>query len=148
MPVRVAIPSDASQLRDLAVSLSRYYLDAATEQLPSWLRDTLTLSAFVKRLSSGDYQTYVFEEGGRVYGYISIEGDSYLYHLFVDERHHGRGIARSLWEQVRANSRATHYSLRSSLYAVPVYRRFGFRESGPVGGKQGVEFQPMELELE
>lgn len=147
MPVRVAIPSDATQLRDLAVSLSPFYLGSPNDQPPPWLSDTLTLSAFVKRLSSSDYLTYVYEEGGRVYGYISIEAGCHVYHLFVEERHHGRGIARMLWERVRENSQTTHYFLRSSLYAVPVYRRFGFRESGPVGQQGGVEYQPMELEI-
>lgn len=35
-------------------------------------------------------------------------------------------------------------SVRSSIYAVPVYKRFGFLESGPAGSKDGVSFEPME----
>jgi predicted GNAT family N-acyltransferase len=45
-------------------------------------------------------------------------------------------------------TQSNRFTLRSSLYAVPIYKRFGFSESGPVGTKDGISFQPMELRRE
>ena len=63
--------------------------------------------------------------------------------------HQGRGIARRLWERVRAEALAAgatgEFTVNSSLAAVAVYRRFGFRETGPCRREAGVAFVPMRL---
>jgi predicted GNAT family N-acyltransferase len=42
-------------------------------------------------------------------------------------------------------SDSSHFVVRSSIHAVPVYEKFGFVIKGPVSVKDGIAFQPMEL---
>ena len=145
MSIRQAVREDVPQIADLVRSLAHYYLDSPDAVLPSWLNDTLTDDAFLMRITSREYSNFVFDVADSVVGYIAIKEPGHLYHLFVSERFQGNGISRQLWEHVKENSGSTVFTVRSSLYAVPVYKRFGFSESGPAGIKDGVSFQPMEL---
>ncbi|WP_299198695.1 GNAT family N-acetyltransferase [uncultured Amphritea sp.] len=146
MSIRIAVESDVLQIADLVASLSHFYLDEPGQELPFWFRESITEAAFAARVSSPEYLNFVFEEAGVLIGYISIKGGNHLYHLFVAEAFQGRGISRLLWLHAKERSQSKSFSLRSSLYAVPVYKRFGFVESGPVGSKDGISFQPMELD--
>jgi len=146
--IRRAIEADVSKVAVLVKSLAHYYLNEPNGELPSWLADTLTYEAFTSRISSAEYLNFVFEEAGSIVGYIAIKKPGHLYHLFVAEECHGQGVSRLLWEHAKRHCQCNCFSLRSSIYAVPVYKRFGFSESGPVGTKDGVSFQPMELRHE
>jgi GNAT superfamily N-acetyltransferase len=66
----------------------------------------------------------------------------------VSEQYQGQGIARALWENITTHCACRSYVVQSSLNAVPVYKRFGFIESGAVAEKDGLQFQPMELNHE
>jgi len=144
MSIRKASITDIPQMADLAKSLAHYYLNDPSRELPAWFADTLTYEAFASRLSSTEYFNFVYEVDGSLMAYISINRNGHLYHLFVAEQFQRKGISRLLWECAKESCQCNSYSLRSSLYAIPVYKRFGFTESGPVGTKDGVSFQPME----
>lgn len=145
MSIRIATNEDVTQIVQLVSSLSHYYLNDSSNELPSWLSETLKANAFFERISSTEYINFVFEQSGMIVGYISLKGGSYLYHLFVSEKFQGNGIACQFWQHAKENSQANSYSLRSSIFAVPVYKRFGFTEIGPVGTKDGISFQEMKL---
>lgn len=145
MKIRVAVKSDAEAIRGLVASLSHFYLQGGARTLPEWFAMTLTVDEFEKRLKANDFYSLVCEEGGRIVGYISMKNKFHLYHLFVSEKYQGKGIARALWSQVVMQFGIARYTVRSSLYAVPVYKAFGFMETGPVQTKDGIAFQPMEL---
>ena len=147
MSIRLATEKDVSRIADLVASLAPYYLDESLKELPLWFSDSLSASAFSVRISSSEYMNFVFEEAGAIAGYISLKGKSHLYHLFVSKEYQGKGIARLLWQHAKECSQANSFFLRSSLYAVPIYKRFGFVESGPPGTKDGISFQPMELQI-
>ena len=145
MSIRQAIETDVVKISSLVKSLAHFYLDAPENELPVWLSQTLTESAFSERISSESYKNYVYEKDMEIIGYISLKKPNHLYHLFVSERFQGKGIARLLWEHLKKNDPSASFFLRSSVYAIPVYKRFGFFESGDLGQKDGVSFQPMEL---
>jgi len=145
MSIRPATSSDAPRLRSLVTDLSRFYLRDPDATLPAWLASSLSEAEFVGRLTSNDYDNYVYELYGEVVAYISIKRPGHLYHLFVDESHQGEGIARLLWEHASKQSKVCTYTVRSSINAIPVYKRFGFVESASAGEKDGVLYQPMEL---
>lgn len=145
MSIRIATEMDAPQIASLVASLAHYYLSDPDEALPAWFRETINHSAFIYRINSPEYLNYVFEEAGVITGYVSLKGNSHLYHLFVSEESQGKGRSRLLWQHVKECSRSNKYTVRSSLYAVPFYKRFGFIESGPVSDKDGISFQPMEF---
>lgn len=145
MKIRAALLKDAQPIRELVLSLAQYYLDDKGSRLPEWFVDTLNLASFEDRLLSPEFKNYLLEDDSRVVGYVSIRNNDHIYHLFVSEDYQGRGLARRLWEYARQQSDADQFWLRSSLHAVPVYKRFGFTESGEVGVRDGISYQPMRL---
>ena len=145
MNVRTAVINDAKEISYLVASLSQFYLKNKGNELPEWFNKTLTQSEFSKRIQSSEYSNFVYEIDGEIIGYIAMKGDSHLFHLFVSKKHQGKGLSRKLWEFAISECVATVYTLRSSLYAVPIYKKFGFTESAVAGEKDGIGFQPMEL---
>ncbi|MBV1910485.1 MAG: GNAT family N-acetyltransferase [Kangiellaceae bacterium] len=77
-------------------------------------------------------------------GYISIKNPDYLFHLFVAEQHQGKKIATKLWQHSKRALGASRYTVLSSFYAIPVYIKLGFTESGPSASRDGIGYQPME----
>ncbi|WP_204378398.1 GNAT family N-acetyltransferase [Agaribacterium haliotis] len=80
-------------------------------------------------------------------GISLLKKPNHLHHLFVSEEFQGNGISRILWQHVQQHVKCDSFTLRSSIYAVPVYKKFGFTESAAVQTKGGISFQPMELLL-
>lgn len=145
MSIRAANQNDVPQICSLVISLSHFYLKSEEGVLPCWFSETLTESAFLDRISNAEYQNLVYEVQGKVVGYLALKGNSHLYHLFVSESHQGKGISRSLWQHVLNECKTEKYTLRSSLFAIPIYQKFGFRVVGEAGEKDGIGFQSMEM---
>lgn len=145
MEIRPARVEDSPGIRALVCSLCHYYLSDESSDLPAWFLQTLELDEFERRISSAEFLTFVCIDAGAVVGYIAFKGSSHLYHLFVAETHQGKGIAKNLWNHGMSKTGCDIYSVRSSLYAVPVYENFGFVKSGPEASKDGIGYQPMSV---
>ena len=145
MNIRKASISDAIKIRDLVSSLSHFYLEGDNTSLPDWFSDTLEISEFENRLKSDDFINLVCVLNEEIVGYISIKGSSHVYHLFVAEQHQGKGISKELWNHATSELDVSVYTVRSSIFAVPVYKNFGFKASGAIASKDGIQFQSMEF---
>jgi len=143
MKIRKAEITDIDGVAELVRSLSHYYLEERQEKLPIWFSNTLKDSSFSDRFTSIEYHNYVAEVDGIVVGYISIKNGFHLYHLFVSPNYHNQGIAKSLWQFCVGKLMINSCTVRSSLYAVPVYSKFGFKTADAVAYKDGIGFQPM-----
>lgn len=64
--------------------------------------------------------------------------------FFVDGNHHGQGIGRRLWNTVLAENTSPVITVHSSLYAVDVYKKFGFVVTGEIQEDEGIKYVPME----
>ncbi len=144
MSIRKVAEQDINDIRALIRSLSHYYLSNKNDELPRWFLNTLTFEQLLDRINSDDFIHVLYILEGEIVGYIAIKTDGHVYHLFVSERAQGQGIAKALWTHVKLECKCESYTVRSSIYAVPVYKSFGFVESGSVGTKDGISFQPME----
>lgn len=145
MSIRKAVVTDAIEIKKLVASLSHYYLENSSASLPQWFSNTLEIAEFEQRLSSSEFIHYVYIQNNIIVGYIAIKVGSHVYHLFVSEACQGQGIARKLWAWVETKLTARVITVRSSVYAVPVYKAFGFQASGLSASKEGIGFQAMEL---
>lgn len=145
MNIREAITEDATQIKELVVGLSHFYLSANDETLPKWLSSTLELREFESRLKNNEFTNLVCENNKNIIGYISIKNKNHIYHLFVSQEHQRKGIAKKLWEKAKILCQSSTYTVRSSLYAVPVYEHFGFSKSNGIETKDNLQFQAMEL---
>lgn len=151
MRIRLATPADAEAISALILSVSRYFTlhpdGAGAEEFLA----TLSPDAIHGYLSSPDFVYRVAEDEGGLAGVVAVRENRHLYHLFVAPAGHRRGLARRLWTE--AMEAALHagnpgeFTVNSSLYALPVYERFGFVATGPRVETMGIAFVPMRLVL-
>ncbi len=151
MNIRQADHRDSAAISALARSLSEKYVtpgmpeSAATAFLGSMMPEGID-----NNLRNG-YRYHVAVVNGRIVGTIGINGNSHVYHLFVSEEFHRRGIARRLWDVAKnacmAAGNNEGFTVNSSTYAQPVYERLGFvAQSGPQE-RDGVISIPMKMNL-
>ena len=85
------------------------------------------------------YGAFIGEE---LVGVIATRnGGKHIALFFVDGKHHRQGIGKQLFDAVQVDE----MTVNSSLYAVPVYHKLGFRDTGTEQAVNGVRFIPMEL---
>ena len=147
MNIRLANAGDVETISKLVLSLSRYYLKSCQDELPPWFVSMLSSDAFLKRLHTPSNTTLVGELNEEVVAYGAMNGSHKLYHLFVLERFHGEGLSRKMWTALTAACPSDYYELNASVYAIAVYEKFGFIKVGNQQEKDGIQFQPMILNL-
>ena len=89
---------------------------------------------------------YYFDN--EIAGVISTRDVSHISLLFVDKKYHRKGIAKSLFSEVltelKQNPDVTKITVNSSPYAVEVYKKLGFNQTGEKQERDGIIFVPME----
>ena len=144
---RRADENDAKHLRDLVSSLSHFYLPQDNLKLPHWFSTSIGFEQFETRLESTEFTNIVAEIDHCIVGYISIQQNNHLYHLFVSQKYQEKGIARQLWTEAQKTCSSSKYTVNSSTYAIPVYEKFGFVAVGSTREKDGIKYQLMEFTI-
>jgi GNAT superfamily N-acetyltransferase len=142
---RRADKDDAQHLRNLVSSLSHFYLSQDNLDLPQWFSASIGLDQFEARLESAEFTNIIAEIDNYIVGYISIQENNYLYHLFVAQKYQRKGIARQLWIEVQKTCSSLKYTVNSSIYAIPIYEKFGFIALESIREKDGIKYQLMEF---
>jgi 8-oxo-dGTP diphosphatase len=124
--------------------------DYSTEGVQEFL-EYVQPDALLQR-SLGTHFTLLAVMQDQIVGMIEVRDDDHISLFFVDRGHLRRGIGRELLHKAaqicrRRRPTAAEMSVNSSLYAVPVYERLGFRQTGPDQVKNGIHFVPMALGL-
>ncbi|HEV3051256.1 MAG TPA: GNAT family N-acetyltransferase [Longimicrobium sp.] len=149
--IREARVEDAEAISALILSLARYFLaDPHQPEAATAFLATLDSAAMAQRLADERYRYHVAEADGVVAGVVGVRDADHLYHLFVAERFHGRGIGARLWDaaqrQARAQGNPGRFTVNSSLYAVPVYERMGFTAVDGPQVHDGIAYLPMRMD--
>jgi len=149
MHIRLATRSDATAISQLVFSLAAKYItvDFSAEGARTLL-SSMEPAAIERSLASG-YRYHIAEEAGAIVGVAGTRDNTHLYHLFVAESHHRRGIATALWRVARdaciAAGNSGEFTVNSSRYARPLYQKLGFVAAGPEDEHGGVFTTPMRL---
>jgi GNAT superfamily N-acetyltransferase len=92
----------------------------------------------------------VAEVDGRIAGFIAIRDNKHVFHMFVDKSHHRKGIATALWDAARrAAIEAGNpglFTVNSSNFALPMYEKLGFVRTADMQQKNGIFYNPMQLD--
>jgi ribosomal protein S18 acetylase RimI-like enzyme len=147
LEIRRARAADAEPVSQLIAPLTLEFLTepdgAGAEQFLS----SLTAQGIARLIADDAFRYYVAECHTGIVGAAAIRDGSHLYHLFVEQAHHGRGIGRALWERLRIDATAAGhdgaFTVNASVAAVEFYRQFGFRETGRLVERDGVRMMPM-----
>lgn len=104
-----------------------------------------------ERLASNTLELWGGFLGGEIAGVMGVRNTNHICMFFVDAKHHRKGIARSLFELLRATLETAggfeHITVNSSPYAVEVYHRLGFEDTAPQKIENGLIFTPMRYSL-
>jgi predicted GNAT family N-acyltransferase len=150
--IRDATAADAEAISALLKSLSAYFLtslddaDAVryfAETSPQRIRANLADSALA---------CYVAEIAGQLAGVVSTRGDNHILQFFVARQFQQQRVGRRLWNHAYAmlckNGTPAAITVNASVFAVPIYGRFGFELAGERTTEKGVTFVPMVLRAE
>ncbi|MCL2816811.1 MAG: GNAT family N-acetyltransferase [Clostridiales bacterium] len=98
-------------------------------------------------LSSGNKKMWAYYQDGKILGVIAARDVYHISLLFVDKRHHKKGIAGqllgALLKELENHEEAAQITVNSSPYAVKIYEKLGFVRSGERQEKDGLIFIPM-----
>ena len=100
-------------------------------------------------IETGHKKLWGYYIEGEIAGVIATRDVSHIALMFVDKRHHRKGIARQLLDNVltELNDTAglTQITVNSSPYAVKAYERLGFIQTDDKQEKDGIIYIPMAL---
>ena len=134
--IRRAGPSDATSVQALIQALVHFAVPKRGLPIPADFAAQFSADALLQVLGSSNHRYHVAVCRQRLLGVIGVRDNTRLLHFFVAESHHGQGIGRQLWnrarEEIVQEVGRLEITVNSSLYAVDIYRRFGFECVGPV----------------
>ena len=150
--IRKAAPEDASQISELIFKVAHRFNSDASGEVAPWFLATITPSAIAGNIDDPNFNYLVGFVGQTLAGVIAVRNTTHVHHLFVAPEFHRKGLAARLWARAKTDALASGnkegFSVRSSAYAVPVYKRFGFRIVAARAEKDGIVFVPMKLEFQ
>jgi GNAT superfamily N-acetyltransferase len=131
---------DAQRLSQITNELTSYIFE---KEVPKWFEDELLEESFKERILSDEYENFVYVQENEIVGFITIKNRNRLFHLFVDKKHHKKGIAKELWNYIKEHCDVSNMSVNASLYAIKTYESFGFSINGEESEYLGLKYQPM-----
>lgn len=147
--IRPAGSADSAAIASLIQSVAHYFLSDSSGNGAAAFLSTLSEAAILDYIANPRFRYLVGCIDGELAGVAALRDNQHVYHLFVAPAHHQQGLATSLWQHLQARSieagNTDCFTVNSSLYAVPVYRRWGFNPAGDPQIKDGISFQPMRL---
>lgn len=106
---------------------------------------TTSVRGFVLDHPDGHHIT-VAEENGQLAGMVDVRDSSHISLFFVDESYRGRGVGRELLDYA-FREYAGVVTVNSSPWAVPVYKRLGFKTTDHEFERNGIRATPMAKRL-
>lgn len=92
---------------------------------------------------------FIATENNKICGMIRGRPER-ISNLFVDGRHHRKGIGRSLinkFESEAKKQKSKEIKIRSSLYATKFYQKMGYRKTTGIRNFRGLKVYPMKKQL-
>jgi len=113
-------------------------------------REFIALDSISGMHLSGTMHMWGSFEGEILTGVIAARGPGHIALLFVRKEYQRRGIARALFavvEQYCRYGKQNSITVNSSPYAVAVYHRLGFKDTGSETVTNGIRFTPMRYDI-
>jgi GNAT superfamily N-acetyltransferase len=156
MIIRIATPADAAVLAALSLKtfVDTFAPHNTAADMESYTSVAFTEAKQQRELETEGVITLLGEEDGDTIAYAQIRttpdaphGDVELARFYVDQPHHGRGIAQTLMDAVEDNARTlggTRLWLgvwEHNLRAIAFYRKRGFTQRGAQPFLLGTDLQ-------
>ena len=150
MIIRLADVNDAKAISALITeSTKKHILLNLPNKVHSMLLESMT-EIEIKRYLSANYIYHIAEnELSDLIGVIAIRDNTHLYHFFVADKYHGKGVSNALWETAKSKSIASGnisgFTINSAVGAEKVYLKLGFKRINGIREQDGMKDIPMIL---
>ena len=123
------------------VSMQFVSSDTGAEGLEQ-LKNSTSLKRIKEKIKDGMLLWGAYDKE-KIVGVIATKKPSHISLLFVDKKYHRQGIARLLVNVVLKEFDGLEITLNSSPYALEIYKRLGFVQTGDEFVKNGLRMTPM-----
>ena len=145
----LAKTEDAESISLLISSVSNFFTLNPSGVGAEEFLTSISESAIRSYITSDKFSYYVCFVNSTLAGVAAMRDNTHLYHLFVSKNFQKQGVSRALWDKAMKDAISANnpdkFTVNSSLFAVPVYERFGFSVCGPKVVTNGISFVPMTL---
>lgn len=146
LEIRTAKVADASSVAELVRNVAQACLGT---DAPPFL-NTVSPTTIASYIENPAYSYVLGFVGNELVGVAATREKQHVYHLFVSPKHHYKGIAKSLWHYLMSDAVSNGinmFTVNSSIYAVPIYEKFGFSPTSEPQTRNGINYVPMQLSV-
>ena len=146
-----AIPDDSVPICGIIKRVAHHFSShLSRREIDNFLR-TLTPVSIALCITNPRYNYMVSLNGREIIGVAGLKDCTHLLHFFVSPQFQRCGVGRQLWESVKSQAilfgNTNGFTVNATSFAVPIYERFGFCQTGPRVDMNGITFTPMRLML-
>ncbi len=95
-------------------------------------------------ITTGEVEIYGYFVDNECVAVLAVKNKSHICLFYVNQNHHGKGIAKSLFAKVLEKT-DEDITVNASDFGIKVYEKFGFRAVDKVQKTNGMHFTPMKL---
>jgi GNAT superfamily N-acetyltransferase len=146
-------PGDEQRVCNLVLRVfDRFVAPDYCEEGINEFKSYVTVEGLIKR-SEEDHFFLLARHSDKIVGMIDIREHRHVSLFFVDAKFQNKGIGKTLFQKAVAlcrnrGSDLNKFSVNSSPYAVPIYKKMGFKKTNDEQIKNGMRFFPMALKPE
>lgn len=144
LEIRHAKEADAPDIAKLIYSTSFACCFTPEQPCPEWYKESVQPSQIANLLKSEQMIWLVAAQEQTFSGVLAVSNKSQVKYFFVHPAYQNLGIGKQLWHfALRCGALGNSLTVRSSLFAVPVYERLGFIAIEPPKMFNGMHYQTM-----
>ena len=148
LELRHALEADAAAISELIYATSQLCCFAPERRCPDWYAASIQPAHIRQLLGSAQMAWLVAVSDQSVVGVLAIGDSSYVKYFFVHPAFQKLGVGRRLWQfALDGGLLKNTVTVRSSLFAVAVYARLGFKATEPPQVFKAMHYQTMEANL-
>ena len=148
----IMAPGEEKQVCDLVLRVFDQFVapDYAEEGVLEF-KSNITPEQLVERCIGG-HDFLVARQADKILGVIDIRQHHHISLFFVDAEFQNQEIGKVLFQKAIALCKEkvpelNRISVNASPFAVPIYKRLGFKETDKEQIKNGMRYQPLSLDL-
>ncbi|VAW60535.1 hypothetical protein MNBD_GAMMA11-481 [hydrothermal vent metagenome] len=151
LEIRRADISDAKAISFLIMPLvEKYVTHELSEKAATAFLASISVDGIKQKLAH-DFSYFIALSDNELTGTLGINKDMHIYHLFVSEKHHNKGIARRLLitarEAFSTSGIRQPFTVNSSMFARVFYEKMGFSAQSAPQTRNGITTISMKSHL-
>lgn len=142
--IRHALEADAPAISELIYASSRACCFTPEQPCPDWYQASVQPAQIRNLLRAAEMVWLVAESPKTLVGVLAISDRSHVKYFFTHPDYQKMGVGKYLWQFALDGCLVGNtVTVRSSLFAVPVYERLGFKAVEPQKIFGGMHYQTM-----